>query len=322
MPNLRKINVFISSPADVIAERAAVARIVARLDDVWKAHVRLDAVLWESGHYEAAQGFQESIGEMAAFDIVLGIVWKRVGSALRRDKFRRKDGSAYESGTVFELETAIAHSEADGTPSVFLFRKTEPVTFSAEGVEEERIQYETLTKWWDRTVRDEDGHFIRGYQEFLSADELERDVEDILESYLRERDLIPAGAAWSIEARGSPFPGLLAYNSEYSDVFFGRSLAAAGAIDELLAASGRDTPALFIVGPSGSGKSSLARAGIAPRIDGSQIGGIDFWRKLLIEPAQDPLLEFSQKLFLDRGLAGKIQGIFANQGRNGLSHAL
>ena len=302
MADLRRVSVFISSPADVMAERALAERAVARIHDAWKAYVRLEAVRWERGHYEAAKGFQESIGEMTAFDVVIGIVWKRVGSALRPDLFQRADGTAYESGTVFELESAIACSESRGTPSVYLFRKTEPITYTAEGVDEERRQFEGLNRWWNRLVRDEAGHFVRGYQEFATPDELERRIEALIESYLREKGLIPAGPAWDIDARGSPFPGLLPYDSEYAEVFFGRSLAAAAALEELKAAAGRETPVVFVVGPSGSGKSSLARAGLAPLLAGKQIKGVDFWRKLLAEPAANPLISLAQRLYSEDAL--------------------
>ncbi len=296
-PDARRVRVFISSPADVMPERAVVERAVARVADVWKSHVRLEAVRWERKHYDAARSFQEAIGEMAEFDIVLGILWKRIGSPLPPDLYRRPDGSAYESGTAFELESAIAGSEQQGRPSVYLFRKTAPITYTAEGVDEERRQYQALNGWWNRTFRDAEGHFRRGYQEFAGIEELEQSVEKLLETYLRERGLVPQGAAWDIDAMGSPYPGLVAYDRHHSGVFFGRSLAINAAMEELLAAAGRDTPVLFVVGPSGSGKSSLARAGLAPRIAGRAHSRIDFWRTLLIEPSEQPFEGLAQRLY-------------------------
>src|SRR5919204_6480291 len=108
MRTIPLIRIFLSSPADVITEREIADRVVARLDGIWQAHVRLSAVRWERHHYEAARSFQEAIGAMSAYDIVIGIVWKRIGSELARDSFSRPDGSPYESGTVFEIETALA----------------------------------------------------------------------------------------------------------------------------------------------------------------------------------------------------------------------
>ena len=205
MPDLPRICVFVSSPSDVIAEREVVERVVARLSGIGEGRglFRLDLARWEREHYEAVRGFQEAVGEMAAFDVVIGILWKRLGSPLRRDLYHRDDGSTYESGTVFELESAIACSEEQGKPAVHLFRKTEPVTYTAQAVDEERRQYQALESWWNRTVRDAAGRLKRGYEEFLSPDELELRLEDLLEHYLRDKGLIPAGFTWNREIKGS-----------------------------------------------------------------------------------------------------------------------
>lgn len=302
MADLKQIRVFISSPGDVMPEREIIERVVARLDGIWKSYVRLSALNWVREHYEAIRGFQELIGEMTAFDIVLGVLWKRLGSPLRPDMFKRDDGTPYESGTVFEIELAIASSTSLGKPAVFLFRKSAAVSYTAENFDDERRQHQALQNWWNRTVRDDQGHFLRGYQSFETLDELEHSVENLLDRLLRDRGLIPAGPAWDIETKKSPYPGLLPYDRAYSDVFFGRALSIASAMDDLRAAADRGLPALFVVGPSGSGKSSLLRAGLLPHFMPHQIEGIDFWRQVLIEPAQDPYLLFAQRLYGEAAL--------------------
>jgi WD40 repeat protein len=62
-------------------------------------------------------------------------------------------------------------------------------------------------------------------------------------------------------------------------------------------AADREMPALFVVGPSGSGKSSLATAGLAPLFSGRGIAGVDFWRLVQVEPAGDLLLLIATQLF-------------------------
>ncbi len=68
------------------------------------------------------------------------------------------------------------------------------------------------------------------------------------------------------EPEAAPFPGLLAFQRELAPVFFGRD----GAIERVrqqLDALAQRTPALLLLhGPSGSGKSSLVRAGVVPQL--------------------------------------------------------
>ncbi len=306
--SVRFLEIFISSPIDVLPEREIAERAIARLDGMWGAHVRLRAERWERRHYQAAKSFQEAIGTMRAFDLVIGILWKRIGSPLPPDLFRRDDGTAYQSGTVFELESALAASEASGKPLVYLFRKTAPVQFAANTVDEDRRQHDALLAWWERTVRDGEGHFRRGYQEFGEAEAFEQSLETLLEGHLREAGLIPSGVAWDIRTKGSPYPGLVPYDSTYKAVFFGRGLATANAIEELKIAAGREAPVLLIVGPSGSGKSSLVRAGLMPQFTGSHLSDVDFWRQILLEPAADPILAFAQRLYAPNGLPELAEG--------------
>ena len=306
--SVRFLEIFISSPIDVLPEREIAERVIARLDGMWGAHVRLRAERWERRHYQAAKSFQEAIGTMNAFNLVIGILWKRIGSPLPPDLFRRDNGTAYESGTVFELESALGASEAAGKPRVYLFRKTAPVQFSANTVDEDRRQHDALLAWWKRTVRDAEGHFRRGYQQFVEGEEFEQSLETLLEGHLRETGLIPSGVAWDIRTKGSPYPGLVPYDDTYKAVFFGRALATANAIEELKIAAGREAPLLLVVGPSGSGKSSLVRAALMPQFAGSHLPEVDFWRQILLEPAADPILAFAQRLYAAAGLPELTEG--------------
>lgn len=295
MTDGKTVGIFLASPADVRAERDAAERVVARLDGKYKNHVRLVSRRWERGFYEARQGFQEAIGAMDRHDVVIGILWSRLGTPLPAAVFRRPNGTVYESGTTFEIETALELSErTEGQPAVYLFRKTEPVRYAAATVDEDRAQFEALQAWWDRVVRNPAK--TRGHHGFVTTDEFERKLEDLLEDYLIRKDLIPSGPTWDIATRKSPYPGLLAYDSRFADVFYGRSLAIAEILADLHQLERRSTRALVVIGPSGSGKSSLVRAGIAPEFSDFTFGA-DRWRHVLLEPADDPVLALARRLF-------------------------
>ena len=91
----------------------------------------------------------------------------------------------------------------------------------------------------------------------------------------------------SEEQLKSPFRGLEVFDFGHSDIFFGRSRAIAACIErlELLAAS--HSTFLLIYGMSGSGKSSLLRAGLIPAIVRTgEAAGITLWRRCVIRPSE------------------------------------
>lgn len=65
-----------------------------------------------------------------------------------------------------------------------------------------------------------------------------------------------------------PFRGLDAFDERHRDVFFGRAGELAIALESL-----RGRSVLALVGPSGSGKSSLALAGVVPAVVEGELGG-------------------------------------------------
>lgn len=69
------------------------------------------------------------------------------------------------------------------------------------------------------------------------------------------------------DGRRPPYPGLLAFEREDAAVYFGREGAIRAALETLARLRRLGGPRLLLVlGASGSGKSSLARAGIVPRL--------------------------------------------------------
>jgi hypothetical protein len=300
MNSPRLVRIFLSSPTDVHPEREAAERIVVRLNGVYSKHIKLSLERWERRFYEATKGFQESIAAMDTFDIVVGIVWKRIGSELPPEKFRRDDGTAFESGTVYEIESALAANRRSGKPSVYVFRSTRPVTFTEAGVEQERLQKQSLDAWWVHIFRDAGGHYLHATNEFSTIEDFEVKFEACLVDWLQQKQYIPSGPVWDIATLGSPYPGLVAYDSDRTPVFFGRQLAIDQAREELLAASKRDRglPALFVIGASGSGKSSLVRAGLLPTlVEPGTIPGIDLWRSAMTEPTVDSLATLAERLY-------------------------
>jgi len=88
-----------------------------------------------------------------------------------------------------------------------------------------------------------------------------------------------------------PYLGLQTFQPEHAAWFFGRQ----DLVDELLARL-RQQRFLAVFGPSGSGKSSLLRAGLIPAIDAVEISGYPDWTTALCTPGEHPLQELAAAL--------------------------
>lgn len=90
----------------------------------------------------------------------------------------------------------------------------------------------------------------------------------------------------------NPFPGLRPFDTSESRIFFGRD----GLSDNLLEKL-RATRFVAVVGTSGSGKSSLVKAGLLPALTGGFLKGAgSAWRIALFRPVNNPIGNLAQAL--------------------------
>jgi WD40 repeat protein/DNA-binding SARP family transcriptional activator/energy-coupling factor transporter ATP-binding protein EcfA2 len=94
-----------------------------------------------------------------------------------------------------------------------------------------------------------------------------------------------------------PYKGLASYDVEDAEYFFGREQLVAELVARLVGA-----PLLGVVGPSGSGKSSLVRAGLLHSVADGVLPGSERWWRALIRPGRRPLAELERVLRDGRGL--------------------
>ncbi len=80
-----------------------------------------------------------------------------------------------------------------------------------------------------------------------------------------------------------PYPGLRPFHFDEADLFFGRAEHVNAMLGKL-----EDSRFLAVVGSSGSGKSSLVRAGLLPALANGFIGG-ENWRFIVTEPGNCPI---------------------------------
>jgi WD40 repeat protein/class 3 adenylate cyclase len=88
-----------------------------------------------------------------------------------------------------------------------------------------------------------------------------------------------------------PYKGLSAFQPEDHELFFGREETVANLLARLAKA-----PLLGVVGASGSGKSSLVRAGLLPALWQSALPGSGGWRSVVMAPGGRPLAELASHL--------------------------
>ncbi|MEM1241001.1 MAG: hypothetical protein AAGI45_14255 [Cyanobacteria bacterium P01_H01_bin.26] len=92
--------------------------------------------------------------------------------------------------------------------------------------------------------------------------------------------------------RTNPFPGLRPFELDEEHLFFGRE----GQADELLVRLNR-TRFLGVVGTSGSGKSSLVRAGLLPSLySGFLADASSGWRVAILRPGSSPMRNLAEAL--------------------------
>jgi hypothetical protein len=100
-----------------------------------------------------------------------------------------------------------------------------------------------------------------------------------------------------------PYPGLAAFGPRDADRFFGREQLTAVLVTR--AAEQLMRPGLlFVLGPSGSGKSSLLRAGLLPAIAAGTlpVRGSPSWPADLMTPGRRPLLELATRIAVLAGI--------------------
>jgi WD40 repeat protein/DNA-binding SARP family transcriptional activator len=85
-----------------------------------------------------------------------------------------------------------------------------------------------------------------------------------------------------------PYKGLARFEPSDAEFFFGRERLVAELVTHLVGAG-----LVGVVGPSGSGKSSLVRAGLLPALREGVLPGSDRWRQLILRPGDHPMAELA-----------------------------
>lgn len=291
----KPLRIFVSSPGDVDGERRRAGIVIADLRKTYARFFDIEPILWEREPMLASGHFQDQITPPGETDIVVVIVWSRLGTPLPEKtetrEYRGIDGRAPVTGTEWEFEDALASQKRRGAPDLLAYRKQVAPLVSlkdraARTAAEE--QWEKLEAFWSRWFINR-GEFRTAFGEFVDLDGFEAKLKSDLRKLIERRisDLINANQAAPVPTwlAGSPFRGLDAYLFEHAPIFFGRSAATRAAVEQLTTNAEHGRGFLLIIGASGSGKSSLAQAGVLPALaDPGVVTTVGLWRRARLRP--------------------------------------
>ena len=290
----KPLRIFISSPGDVSAERRRAALVVESLKKEFARFFDISAYLWEHEAMLATGHFQDVIEPPSQSDIVVLILWSRLGTPLpeksAKREYRGLDGRAPVTGTEWEYEDALAANRTKGAPDLLVYRSNKEPQISLRDPTKKALaenQWSALEGFWSRYFQ-AGGVFLSAYHGF---DDLE-DFGDMLEAHLRqlirtriERSRTEGGADIRATWLQSPFRGLSSYEFEHAPIFFGRGAAQLKAVEQIVRNANDGKAFLLVLGASGSGKSSLVRAGLLPNLFARGVAdGAGLWRRVIFKP--------------------------------------
>lgn len=326
---MRTIRIFISSPGDVAEERDRARRVIEGLRRRYSRHFYLKPVLWEDLPLQADASFQQGIDLVLShergIDIAIFVLWSRLGSALG-PLIKKDDGSEYRSGTERELDLMLAaknNSIETGKPrpALLVYTRSDDNSFVERLRNEPTSELENLVaqkKLVESFVREEfddaeSRHNLRAYHRFDTPSSFSERLRAHLVEVLDELAGMNVEVTWDIHKQGPPFLGLEAFQPEHAGVFFGRDEEILEARAALREAASKGMAFLLLMGASGSGKSSLARAGILPEIIDNEIDGqVGAWKSMIVTPAElalNPVLGLVGRLFKTSLLDTRYQSV-------------
>jgi hypothetical protein len=235
--SLAYLNVFLASPGDVSEERGIARDTVEKLpkDALLRGRIAVDLVAWDGpggAAMEAGLTPQEAIKRglrrPADCDIVIVILWSRMGTPLPADWDRKPDGSPYRSGTEWEYLDALGGFQRTGTPSILVYRRTTvpSVALSDPDIEEKTRQLRAVNAFFAE-FRNPDGSFKGGYKEYAAPAELRELIDNDLRALVKGRlDRQPAATQdGKVEESRSALTELNALGARILELYHFKSVA-------------------------------------------------------------------------------------------------
>ena len=330
--NIHQFRIFLASPGDVPLERKLAREAIDHISNErrFRSRLNIETIAWDQPGaavaMEAGLTPQEAIAQGLPkpedCDLAVIILWSRIGTQLPKDFDVKPDGTPYLSGTEWEYLNALNAFKSNDKPIVWVYRRN-----GAPKLDLDDPNFESIREQWNRVKQfftgftNPDGTLAGGINYYEAPDDFrqqfERHLRDRLDKLLET--LIPATNVSQTAEKpiatppcwpDSPYPGLEAFTPEQAPIYFGRGRE----IDQLLQQfSDPKTRFVAVVGVSGSGKSSLVKAGLLPRLRTGIIGNAP-WIDLIFKPGErggNPFLALAFALKAELDISGQTENEIA-----------
>ncbi|MDD5266728.1 MAG: SUMF1/EgtB/PvdO family nonheme iron enzyme [Methylococcales bacterium] len=328
--NLQQFRIFLASPGDVPLERKLAREAITHISSErrFRGRINIEIIAWDQPGaavaMEAGMTPQEAIAKGLPkpedCDLAVIIFWSRIGTQLPADFELKQDGSPYLSGTEWEYLNALKGYRTNGKPAVWVYRRN-----GAPKLDLDDPNFESIREQWNKVKQffapftNPDGTLAGGINYYEAPD----DFRQQFEQHLRDRldkllETLPSNSPSQTAVKpvttpiwpDSPYPGLEAFTPEQAPIYFGRGRE----VDQLLQQF-IDPKVRFVavVGVSGSGKSSLVKAGLLPRLRTGIIGNAS-WADLIFKPGErggNPFLALAFALKSKLNIAGQTENEIA-----------
>lgn len=312
-----KLRIFLSSPGDVAAERKIAREILESLKDdpFIKDQAIIEAIAWEAAGSRVLmpvsltpqQAIDRKLAKPSETDATIVLLWGRMGTPLDTEKHGKKaNDDPYWSGTEWEYLDAVkgSHTHPNKLPIVLVYRRTDtPPQPDSDDLEElqEWLNQRKRVKDFFEDFRGTGGEYRKNFYEYTSPDDFRTQFTQDARLLVRELLALyhpdatkPADSSpeiVKIKWDASPFPGLRAFTAKDEPIFFGRGFESADLIKRL-----SKQRLMFVVGASGSGKSSLVAAGVIPQIERGALYGVAAWHVVRFTPGDAPFMRLAHEL--------------------------
>jgi hypothetical protein len=144
----KKIHITLVSPIDVVKERNIVQKVCNTFNKHLKNSIEIVTHRYEYYPHEYHKSFQanfEAYHSLATSDLVVAILWYRLGTILPKNYTGKITGDQKVTGTQYEIEEAIYYER-----NLWVYHKSDAGSFTKEEAKEVGKQYQQLETFLDK----------------------------------------------------------------------------------------------------------------------------------------------------------------------------